>query len=78
VPPSWSAASQLANLIKLRPYPPVGTFEICRDVCPVVAIGEKQTWGGLPISVAIDPLAANVLTRALGCVLFSARPRHRL
>ena len=33
------------ELIKLRPYPPVGTFEICRDVCPVVAIGGEADMG---------------------------------
>jgi hypothetical protein len=41
-----------SELDQTETLPPVGTFEICRDVCPVVAIGEKQTWGGLPISVA--------------------------
>ena len=55
MPPSWSAASQLANLIKLRPYPPVGTLEICRDVCPVVAIGGEADMGWTAHSVAIDP-----------------------
>jgi hypothetical protein len=33
----------------------IGTFETCRDVRSLVAIGGKADMGGRPISVAIDP-----------------------
>jgi hypothetical protein len=41
----YSAVQNIAN----------GTFETCRDVRSLVAIGGKADMGGRPISVAIDP-----------------------
>jgi hypothetical protein len=34
-----------SELDQTETYPPVGTFEICRDVCPVVAIGGEADMG---------------------------------